>query len=117
MIKKQKLVDHFNRYKSTDVVYVSGDTLFLTNSAAMSYGNGKVEKVTRAEVFANNEGKNTPSNDGGSSKPVQTLTEEALKDMSYNDMKSYVKEKKIDVVDMKKETLIAVLSALIKKED
>lgn len=117
MIKKQKLVDHFNRYKSTDVVYVSGDTLFLTNSAAMSYGNGKVEKVTRAEVFANNEGKNTPSNDGGSSKPVQTLTEEALKDMSYNDMKSYVKENKIDVVDMKKETLMAVLSALIKKED
>lgn len=117
MINKQKLVDHFNRYKSTDVVYVSGDTLFLTNSAAMSYGNGKVEKVTRAEVFAKNEGKNTPSNDGGSSKPVQTLTEEALKDMSYNDMKSYVKENKIDVVDMKKETLIAVLSALIKKED
>ena len=36
------LKDHFNRYKATNVVYESGGALFLTHSAALSYGNGTV---------------------------------------------------------------------------
>lgn len=110
------LKDHFNRYKATNVVYESGGALFLTHSAALSYGNGTVRTYTRSEVFANDK-KEEPAKPAKPSKPVQKLTEEQLKGMSYNDMKAYVNGHNIKVADTKKETLIAALSALIKKED
>lgn len=44
------LIDHFQRYKSTDVVYVSGGQLFLTRAAALSYGNGEVTTVRRSDL-------------------------------------------------------------------
>lgn len=49
---KEKLKDHFNRYKNADVAYVAGGTIFLTEQAALSYGKGEVKKITRAEAFA-----------------------------------------------------------------
>ena len=47
-----RLIDHFQRYKSTDVVYLSGDQLFLTRAAALSYGNGEVKTVRRSDLTA-----------------------------------------------------------------
>ena len=47
-----RLIDHFQRYRSTDVVYLSGDRLFLTHAAALSYGNGEVKTVRRSDLTA-----------------------------------------------------------------
>ena len=45
-----RLIDHFQRYKSTDVVYLSGGQLFLTHAAALSYGNGEVKTLRRSDL-------------------------------------------------------------------
>ena len=45
-----KVKDHFERYTNADVVFVSGGKLFLTRSAAESYGAGDVKPVKRNNI-------------------------------------------------------------------
>ncbi len=47
---QQSIADHFARYRSTDVVYQSGDQLFLTHAAALSYGKGEVKTIRRGDL-------------------------------------------------------------------
>lgn len=47
---QQSIADHFARYRSTDVVYQSGDQLFLTHAAALSYGKGEVKTIRRSDL-------------------------------------------------------------------
>ena len=96
----QTLKDHFARYSHTNVVYESGDTLYLTHSAALSYGNGTVRTINRSEVFAESH-----------SNGVQILSKEQLSTMRYAELKALAKAANIAVANTKKETLIAALSA------
>lgn len=93
------LKDHFKRYKDAKEVFVSGNSLFLSKSAALSYGSGAVKRVTRAEVFSQTEDK--------AEEPLTPI-------MSYTEMKAFVTKNKIPVKDFKKETLMAALSAISK---
>ena len=45
-----KVKDHFERYTNADVVFVSGGKLFLTRSAAESYGTGDIKPVKRNNI-------------------------------------------------------------------
>lgn len=101
---KEKLKDHFNRYKNADVAYVAGGTIFLTEQAALSYGKGEVRKVTRSEVEKDEPEDNT----GDQSEP---LTKEQIESMSYDDLKAAVKVRKITVEKKDAETLRAALLA------
>lgn len=96
----QTLKDHFARYSHTNVVYESGGTLYLTHSAALSYGNGTVRTINRSEVFAESH-----------SNGVQILSKEQLSTMRYAELKALAKAANIAVANTKKETLIAALSA------
>ena len=104
---KEKLKDYFARYQNANVAYVSGDTIFLSESAAMSYGRGPVHKVVRSEV--EKEGK-----EDNSSEPLDPISKEQLDAMGYNEMKAAVKARALVVENEKKETLYAALLALIK---
>ena len=111
---KEKLKDHFARYKNADVAYVSGDTIFLTESAAQSYGKGLVKKVTRAEVEKEDSAEkplNEPSNG------LQKLTPEQVDAMSYNEMKAAVKARGLEVEKQDKETLRAALLAVAAEKE
>lgn len=111
---KEKLKDHFARYKNADVAYVSGDTIFLTESAAQSYGKGPVKKVTRAEVEKEDSAEkplNEPSNG------LQKLTPEQVDAMSYNEMKAAVKARGLEVEKQDKETLRAALLAVAAEKE
>ncbi len=44
------MIDHFQRCKSTDVVYLSSDQFFLTHASALSYGNGEVKTIRRSDL-------------------------------------------------------------------
>ncbi|MBR0195279.1 MAG: hypothetical protein IJQ32_03425 [Paludibacteraceae bacterium] len=111
---KEKLKDHFARYKNADVAYVSGGIIFLTESAAESYGKGPVTKITRAAV-EKLDPEEKPLNDP--SKGIQALTPEQVNAMDYNEMKAAVKERGLKVGNQNKETLRAALLAVAKKED
>lgn len=54
MENRKKITDHFRRYTATEVVYESGGKLYLTRSAAESYGDGTVREYSRgmAEKWA-----------------------------------------------------------------
>ena len=101
---KEKLKDHFKRYKNADVAYVAGGTIFLTEQAALSYGKGEVHKVTRSEVE-----KDEPK--GNAEGEPEPLTKEQIQNMSYNDLKAAVKARKIVVEKNDAETLRAALLA------
>lgn len=109
---KEKLKDHFKRYANTNVAYVAGTTIFLTESAALSYGKGEVKKVTRSEVEQTDE---PPFN--GDSKGIQTLTIEQVEAMDYQALKEAVKVYHLTVENYAKETLYAALIAAVNKEE
>ena len=56
----QKVKDHFSRYTSADVVYDAGGVLFLSESAAESYGKGPVEAIRRNNIESLNATKQEP---------------------------------------------------------
>ena len=96
----QKIVDHFNRYSNANVVFVAGDRLFLSASAAESYGQGPVKMVSRAELQNYQE----------------TLTVEAIQQMNYNQLKDKVAELGLEVVDKKKNNLKDALLAFVNQK-
>ena len=96
----QKIVDHFNRYTNANVVFVAGDRLFLSASAAESYGQGPVKMVSRAELQNYQE----------------TLTVEAIQQMNYNQLKDKVAELGLEVVDKKKNNLKDALLAFVNQK-
>lgn len=96
----QKIVDHFNRYTNANVVFVAGDRLFLSASAAESYGQGLVKMVSRTELQNYQE----------------TLTVEAIQQMNYNQLKDKVAELGLEVVDKKKNNLKDALLAFVNQK-
>ena len=103
----QKVKDHFSRYTNADVVYISGDTLFLSESAAESYGSGAVKVIRRNNIESLNEKtKNGP----------QPLTTEGIEAMTYSQLKSKVAELGIVAEDLKKETLKDALLSFVKQQ-
>ena len=96
----QKIVDHFNRYTNANVVFVAGDRLFLSASAAESYGQGPVKMVSRTEVQDYQE----------------ALTVEAIQQMNYNQLKDKVAELGLEVVDKKKNNLKDALLAFVNQK-
>ena len=96
----QKIVDHFNRYTNANVVFVAGDRLFLSASAAESYGQGPVKMVSRTELQNYQE----------------TLTVEAIQQMNYNQLKDKVAELGLEVVDKKKNNLKDALLAFVNQK-
>ena len=96
----QKIVDHFNRYTNANVVFVAGDRLFLSASAAESYGQGPVKMVSRTEVQDYQE----------------ALTVEAIQQMSYTQLKDKVAELGLEVVDKKKNNLKDALLAFVNQK-
>lgn len=100
-ILNQKIVDHFNRYTNANVVFVAGDRLFLSASAAESYGQGPVRKVSRSEVQNNQQ---------------ETLTVESIQQMNYNQLKDKVAELGLEVVDKKKNNLKDALLAFVNQK-
>ena len=99
-ILNQKIVDHFNRYTNANVVFVAGDRLFLSASAAESYGQGPVKMVSRTEVQDYQE----------------ALTVEAIQQMSYTQLKDKVAELGLEVVDKKKNNLKDALLAFVNQK-
>ena len=101
----QKVKNHFSRYTNADVVYIAGDTLFLSESAAMSYGTGAVKAIRRNNIESlNTENQNTS----------HSLTVEEIGAMTYSQLKSKVAEFGIVAEDMKKETLKDALLTFVK---
>lgn len=96
----QKIVDYFNRYTNANVVFVAGDRLFLSASAAESYGQGPVKMVSRTELQNYQE----------------TLTVEAIQQMNYNQLKDKVAELGLEVVDKKKNNLKDALLAFVNQK-
>lgn len=102
----QKVKDHFSRYTSADVVYVAGGVLFLSESAAESYGKGPVKAIRRNNIESLNATKQEP----------QSLTTEEIEAMTYSQLKSKVAELGIVAEDMKKETLKDALLTFAKQQ-
>ena len=102
-----RLIDHFQRYKSTDVVYVSGDQFFLTHAAALSYGNGEVKTVRRSDLAqpVPAEPAHTPLQD--------TLTAEQIEAMTYEQLKAASAALNLITEDNKKTTIKQALLAFI----
>ena len=94
-VSHQTLIDHFQRYKSTDVVYVSGDQLFLTRAAALSYGNGDMRLPLANNDFPD------------------TLTAEQVEAMTYEQLKAASAALNLTTEDNKKTTIKQALLAFI----
>ena len=103
----EKVKDHFSRYTNADVVYIAGDTLFLSASAAESYGTGEVKAVRRNNIESLKTDNQNISH---------SLTIEEIEAMTYSQMKSKVAEFGIVAEDMKKETLKDALLAFVKQQ-
>ena len=117
----QKVKDHFSRYTSADVVYVAGGVLFLSESAAESYGKGPVEAIRRNNIESLNATKQEPQSittkeiEATKQEP-QSLTTEEIEAMTYSQLKSKVAELGIVAEDMKKETLKEALLTFAKQQ-
>jgi hypothetical protein len=77
-----KIKNHFERYTNADVVFVSGGKLFLTQSAAESYGTGVVMPFKRDNFESILKGANTKTvvlKD--EEKSEETVTEEVEKSL------------------------------------
>lgn len=132
-----KVKDHFERYTNADVVFVSGGKLFLTKSAAESYGTGDVKPVKRNNIESllekteAQEGAN-PTIDEAATEQVEVSTEEPAKVedddpaeetftaedvelMDYNQLKTKVAELGIKVENKKKETMKDALLSFVNK--
>lgn len=82
-----KIKNHFERYTNADVVFVSGGKLFLTQSAAESYGTGVVMPFKRDNFESILKGANT--------KTVVPKDEEKSEETVAEDVeKSLLKEEK-----------------------
>lgn len=101
------LTDHFQRYKSTDVVYVSGDQLFLSRAAALSYGNGEVKTVRRSDLA-----QPAPAAPANNDFP-DTLTAEQVEAMTYEQLKAASAAPNLTTGDNKKTTIKQALLAFI----
>lgn len=101
------LIDHFQRYKSTDVVYVSGDQFFLTHAAALSYGNGEVKTVRRSDLA-----QPAPAAPANNDFP-DTLTAEQVEAMTYEQLKAASAALNLTTEDNKKTTIKQALLAFI----
>lgn len=106
-VSHQALIDHFQRYKSTDVVYVSGGQLFLTRAAALSYGNGEVETVRRSDLA-----QPAPAQPANTVLP-DTLTAEQVEAMTYEQLKAASAALNLATEDNKKTTIKQALLAFI----
>ena len=132
-----KVKDHFERYTNADVVFVSGGKLFLTRSAAESYGAGDVKPVKRNNIESllekteAQEGAN-PTIDEAATEQVEVSTEEPaevedddpaeetftaedVELMDYNQLKTKVAELGIKVENKKKETMKDALLSFVNK--
>lgn len=103
-VSNQTLIDHFQRYKSTDVVYVSGDQLFLTHATALSYGNGEVKTVRRSDLV-----QAPPAN----TVLPDTLTAEQVEAMTYEQLKASAAALNLTPEDNKKTTIRQALLAFV----
>lgn len=77
-----KIKNHFERYTNADVVFVSGGKLFLTKSAAESYGSGVVMPFKRDSFESILKGANTktviPKDEEKSEETVAEEVEKSL---------------------------------------
>lgn len=109
----EKVKDHFSRYMCAEVVYVSGDTLYLTHAAAESYGDGTVMTVRKSDIE-----KLKPADEGEApTKEDPQATGDSIENLSYNQLKARVAELGLEVADQKKETLLAALRANDEKKE
>lgn len=106
-VSHQTLTDHFQRYKSTDVVYVSDGQLFLTHAAALSYGNGEVKTVRRSDLA-----QPAPAAPANTDYP-DTLTAEQVEAMTYEQLKATVAALNLTLEDNKKTTIKQAILAFI----
>lgn len=82
-----KIKNHFERYTNADIVFVSGGKLFLTKSAAESYGTGVVMPFKRDNFESILKGANT--------KTVVPKDEEKSEETAVEEVeKSLLKEEK-----------------------
>ena len=96
-----KIINHFERYTNADVVFVSGDKLFLTKSAAESYGTGVVMPFKRDNFESILKNANTVSHvvvtkvSGANTKTVVPKDEEKSEETAVEEVeKSLLKEEK-----------------------
>jgi hypothetical protein len=96
-----KLKDYFTRYKNSAEVFLAGGTLFHNAGDAQSYARGaEVTKFTRDEIM---------TAEGTGSINLSGIAEIDLHALSYDELKRYIKELKIETVDNKGDTLLAAL--------
>lgn len=89
------------------MVYVSGDQLFLTRAAALSYGNGEVKTVRRSDLA-----QPAPAAPENNDFP-DTLTAEQVEAMTYEQLKAASAALNLTTGDNKKTTIKQALLAFI----